>query len=56
VDAISWLRYLSPFHYYAGHDPLGRGAGLGDLSVLCASALVLTAVAVAAFRWRDLRR
>jgi ABC-2 type transport system permease protein len=56
VDAISWLRYLSPFHYYAGHDPLGRGADLGDLSVLCASALVLTAVAVAAFRRRDLRR
>ena len=56
VDAIAWLRYLSPFHYYAGHDPIGRGADLGDLAILCASALVLTAVAVAAFGRRDLRR
>ena len=55
VDAISWLKYVSPFHYYAGHDPLGRGADLGDLAILCASALVLTAVAVAAFGRRDLR-
>ena len=56
VDAISWLRYLSPFYYYAGHDPLGRGADLGDLAILCASALALTALAAAAFGRRDLRR
>ena len=56
VDAVAWLRYLSPFHYYAGGDPLGNGADLGDLAVLCAAALVLTAVAVAAFGRRDLRR
>ena len=55
MDGISWLKYVSPFHYYAGHDPLGRGADLGDLAILCASALVLTAVAVAAFGRRDLR-
>jgi ABC-2 type transport system permease protein len=56
VDAVSWLRYLSPFHYYAAHDPLGSGADLGDLGVLSAAALVLTAVAVAAFGGRDLPR
>ena len=56
VDAVSWLRYLSPFHYYAGHDPIGNGADAGDLAVLCAAALVLTAVAVVAFGRRDLRR
>jgi len=56
VDSVAWLRYFSPFHYYAEHDPLARGAGTGDLAVLCGAALVLTAVAVVGFGRRDLRR
>jgi ABC-2 type transport system permease protein len=56
VDGLTWLKYLSPFFYYTGHDPLGHGADLGDLAVLGAAALVLTAFAAASFERRDLRR
>jgi ABC-2 type transport system permease protein len=56
VDGLHWLEYLSPVHYYAGHDPLGRGVDAGDLAVLIAAALVLTAAAVLSFRRRDLRK
>jgi ABC-2 type transport system permease protein len=56
VDGIHWLQYLSPFHYYEGHDPLGQGVDWGDLAVLAAASLVLTGAAVASFRRRDLRK
>jgi ABC-2 type transport system permease protein len=55
VDGLHWLQYLSPFHYYAGHDPLGHGVDAADLAVLIAAALALTAAAVVSFRRRDLR-
>jgi ABC-2 type transport system permease protein len=55
VDAIAWLRYVSPFYYYAGHDPIGHGADLGDLAVLTAAAVVFTAVAALQIGRRDLR-
>lgn len=55
VGGIAWLKYLSPFHYYAGHDPLSHGIDVVDLVVLGAVALVLTALAVAGFERRDLR-
>ena len=55
VGAIAWLRYLSLFHYYAGHDPLTRGVGLSGLAVLGLVTIVLTAAAVVAFERRDLR-
>jgi ABC-2 type transport system permease protein len=55
VGGIAWLKYLSPFYYYAGHDPLTRGIDAIDLVVLGAVALVLTALAVATFERRDLR-
>jgi len=55
VDGLEWLKYLSPFYYYAGHDPLGRGADLSDVAVLGAATAALTAVAAATFRRRDLR-
>ena len=48
-------RYLSAFHYYANGDPLTTGVYLGGLAVLAASALALTAAAVAGFARRDLR-
>jgi ABC-2 type transport system permease protein len=56
VDAISWLKYLSPFFYYAGDDPIGHGVDLGDLAVLGAVAIALTLVAVVQIERRDLRR
>ena len=55
VDAIDWLKYLSPFYYYEGHDPLGHGVDVGDLAVLALFTAALTAVAAAAFERRDLR-
>jgi ABC-2 type transport system permease protein len=55
VSSIAWLKYLSLFYYYAGHDPLTRGVGVAGLVVLGVVALVLTAAAVLAFDRRDLR-
>ena len=55
VAGLGWLKYLSPFHYYAGDDPIGHGVDLGSLAVLAAAAIVLTAVAAVQFGRRDLR-
>ena len=55
VSALSWLKYLSLFYYYAGHDPLTNGVGLGGLIVLAAVTIVLTAVAMFTIERRDLR-
>jgi ABC-2 type transport system permease protein len=55
VSAIAWLKYLSLFHYYAGHDPLTRGIDATDLVVLGAVTLALAAIAAAALQRRDLR-
>jgi ABC-2 type transport system permease protein len=55
VGAIGWLRYLTLFYYYAGHDPLTRGVGVLGLVVLALVTSVLTASAVVAFDRRDLR-
>jgi ABC-2 type transport system permease protein len=56
VAAIEWLKYLSVFYYYEGHDPIGNGVDAGDLAVLGAVTLALTALAVAGLRQRDLRK
>lgn len=56
VHGIAWLRFLSPYHYYAAGDPIGHGVAVGDLAVLAAASVVLTAIAVLAFARRDLRR
>ncbi len=55
VAGIAWLKYLSPFYYYAGHDPLTRGIDALDLVVLGAIAVALALLAVAGFQRRDLR-
>ncbi len=55
VSAISWLKYLSPYYYYAGHDPLTHGADIPGLIVLAALTLLLTAVAMVGIERRDLR-
>ena len=49
-----WAR-LSPFHYYLGADPLGHGLDGLHAGVLVTIAAVLVALAVVAFRRRDLR-
>lgn len=55
VDAIEWLKYLSPFHYYEGSDPIANGIDVGDLAVLAGAAIVMTAAAATLIRRRDLR-
>lgn len=54
VEALAWSRDLSPFRYYNGGQPLANGLQVADGLVLAATALVLTAVAVAGFRSRDI--
>lgn len=56
VDAIAWLKYLSPFYYYAGNDPISNGVDVGNLAILGSAALALTAVAVLGISRRDLRK
>lgn len=55
VDAIAWLKYLSPFHYYAEHDPLTNGVDVVDLVVLAVFAVAMTAIGTQGLRRRDLR-
>lgn len=56
VDALDWLKYLSLFYYYEGHDPIANGVDSADLGLLAAVAISLTAFAAGAIRRRDLRR
>ena len=56
VGAVEWLKYLSIFYYYEGHDPIVNGVDAGDLAILGAAALALTALAIGGFRDRDLRK
>jgi ABC-2 type transport system permease protein len=55
VGAIAWLKYLSLFCYYDGHDPLERGVWVPGLIVLAVITLSLTALAILGFERRDLR-
>ena len=55
VEGVSWLKFASPFYYYAGHDPLGNGIDLADLAVLGAATAALMVIATLGFRRRDLR-
>jgi ABC-2 type transport system permease protein len=55
VDGLDWLKYLSPFYWYAGHDPLTNGLFVGGLVVLLVTTAVLVVVAVVGFGHRDLR-
>jgi ABC-2 type transport system permease protein len=54
VGAIAWLKYLSVFYYYAGHDPLTRGVDIAGILVLGAFTILLTAVAMISIERRDL--
>jgi ABC-2 type transport system permease protein len=53
VDGIRPLRWLSPFHYYLGSDPLHNGFHLGYLLVLVGIVVALVALAATAFERRD---
>jgi len=53
VDALAWLKWLSPFHYYGSGQPLYNGLPVGDYLVLAGATAVLTLTAVLAFDRRD---
>jgi ABC-2 type transport system permease protein len=55
VSAIAWLKYVSFFYYYAGHDPLTRGVDIPGLAVLGLVTVVLMAAAIVGIDRRDLR-
>jgi ABC-2 type transport system permease protein len=55
VNALDWLKYLSLFYYYEGHDPIANGVDASDIAVLAAATISLTALAVIGIRRRDLR-
>jgi beta-exotoxin I transport system permease protein len=55
VSALDWLKYISPFYYYAGHDPLTQGVDVAGLIVLGVVSLVLTALGMVGIARRDLR-
>lgn len=53
VAAISWLRPLSPFHYYLDGKPLYQGFPFGDYGVLAGATVVLVLTAMVTFDRRD---
>jgi ABC-2 type transport system permease protein len=55
VSQVQWLKYLSLFYYYAGHDPLTQGIDITGVIVLGVVAVVLTTLGVVGFERRDLR-
>jgi ABC-2 type transport system permease protein len=54
VGAIDWLKYLSLFYYYEGHDPITNGVDAGELVVLALATIMLTVLAVLGVRRRDI--
>jgi ABC-2 type transport system permease protein len=53
ADGLGWLRWLSPFHYFIGTDPLHTGWHPGALLTLTAVGVVTTAIGVVLFDRRD---
>jgi ABC-2 type transport system permease protein len=53
AEALEPLRWLSPFYYYLGGDPLREGLPVGYYLVLAAVTVVLLAVALVTFDRRD---
>ena len=54
VDAIVWLRYLSPFYYYRDAEPLLNGLNAVHALVLLSTTVVTFLGALVAFERRDL--
>jgi ABC-2 type transport system permease protein len=54
VHALEPYQWLSPFHYYAAHDPIAQGLSAVHAAALVASAALLVGAALVAFERRDL--
>lgn len=53
VDAIAWLRDISPFHFYSGGAPLRNGVGSVDLVILALASAAFVVIGGARFDRRD---
>ena len=53
IEAVAWLKWVSPFHYYAQGQPLFQGLPVGDYLVLLGATAVLALTAILAFDRRD---
>ncbi|MEV0271503.1 ABC transporter permease subunit [Hamadaea sp. NPDC050747] len=51
--SVSWLRWLSPFHYFIGTDPLHTGWHPAELATLLIAGLATAAAGVILFDQRD---
>ncbi len=54
VIGADWLKYLSPFHYYIGGEPLRHGMQWADAGILVAVSVLLVTVGFLRFNLRDL--
>jgi ABC-2 type transport system permease protein len=54
VDWLEWTQNASPFFYYSGGRPLANGLQVGDALVLAGIVMAFVAIAVVAFRRRDI--
>ncbi|MBF6469381.1 ABC transporter permease subunit [Nocardia beijingensis] len=54
VVGADWLKYLSPFHYYIGGEPLRNGVQWTDATVLVVISVVLIGSGLVRFNQRDL--
>ena len=55
VGGFEWLKYLSPFYYYEGNDPLANGRDAGHLAGLIVVSAAMAVVAGVGLGRRDLR-
>lgn len=53
VGGVSWLRWISPFHYYLDGRPLQLGFPAWDYLVLAGATVALVLIAMPAFDRRD---
>ncbi|GAA1853691.1 ABC transporter permease subunit [Asanoa iriomotensis] len=53
IDGAGWLRWLTPFHYFTGADPLRTGFHWGNIAVLVAIAMVTCVAGIVLFERRD---
>lgn len=54
VNGLGWTRYLSPFHYYIGGEPLRNGFQWADSGILLATSVILVSMGVYRFNQRDI--
>lgn len=55
-DRLTGWAWLSPFHYYLGHDPLNNGMDWSHAAVLAGLSALLIIISIPLFQRRDLRQ